>query len=148
MTAKKLSKPKPKSYSKAPATRSPDIYKRIREILASARAGVARTVNTTQVVSNWVIGREIVEDEQKGIRRAGYGDALLKDLSSILTRDFGRGYSVDNLESFRLFYSAYPSLIRNPRHCLGFLLRLRKARRYGSPDRSTLLFPGAITGYF
>jgi predicted nuclease of restriction endonuclease-like (RecB) superfamily len=109
MKAKKTSKPK--SVAKLPTKRSPDIYKRIREILNSARAGIARTVNTTQVVSNWLIGREIIEDEQNGIRRAGYGDALLKELSTKLTRDFGRGYSVDNLESFRLFYTAYPSLI-------------------------------------
>jgi predicted nuclease of restriction endonuclease-like (RecB) superfamily len=100
-----------KTVAKLAAKRSPDIYKRIREILDSARVGVARTVNTTQVVSNWLIGREIIEDDQKGVHRAGYGEALLKDLSSKLTRDFGRGYSVDNLESFRLFYSAYPSLI-------------------------------------
>jgi predicted nuclease of restriction endonuclease-like (RecB) superfamily len=109
MKAKKPSKPK--SAANLSTKRSPDIYKRIREILDSARIGVARTVNTTQVVSNWLIGREIIEDEQKGIRRAGYGEALLKELSTKLTRDFGRGYSVDNLESFRLFYSAYPSLI-------------------------------------
>ena len=109
MKAKKSSKPK--SAANLSTKRSPDIYKRIREILDSARIGVARTVNTTQVVSNWLIGREIIEDEQKGIRRAGYGEALLKELSTKLTRDFGRGYSVDNLESFRLFYSAYPSLI-------------------------------------
>ena len=109
MKAKKPSKPN--SAANLSTKRSPDIYKRIREILDSARIGVARTVNTTQVVSNWLIGREIIEDEQKGIRRAGYGEALLKELSTKLTRDFGRGYSVDNLESFRLFYSAYPSLI-------------------------------------
>ena len=80
------------------------IYGRIREILESARAGVARTVNTTQVIANWLIGREIVEEEQRGKKRAGYGRQLLADLSVRLLEDFGRGYSVDNLEAFRLFY--------------------------------------------
>ena len=42
------------------------LYERIRQILESARTSVARTVNTTQVVANWLIGREIVEEEQKG----------------------------------------------------------------------------------
>ena len=37
------------------------VYDRIREILESARASVARSVNSTQVVANWLIGREIVE---------------------------------------------------------------------------------------
>jgi hypothetical protein len=41
-------------------TSPPDLYGRIQRILESARMGVARTVNTTQVVANWMIGREIV----------------------------------------------------------------------------------------
>ena len=35
------------------------LYERVRQILKSARASVARTVNITQVVANWLIGREI-----------------------------------------------------------------------------------------
>lgn len=87
------------------------LYNRVRGILESARAGLARTVNTTQVIVNWMIGREIVEEEQQGRRRAGYGVKLLADLSAMLTREFGRGYSVDNLEAFRQFYLEYPRLI-------------------------------------
>ena len=50
--------------TKTPATIKPaPIYERIREILESARTTVARSVNTTQVVANWLIGREIVEEE-------------------------------------------------------------------------------------
>jgi predicted nuclease of restriction endonuclease-like (RecB) superfamily len=87
------------------------VYGRVREILESARAHVARTVNTSQVMANWLIGREIVEDEQRGRRRAGYGARLLAGLSAGLTQDYGRGYSVDNLEAFRQFYLEYPALI-------------------------------------
>lgn len=93
------------------ATPTPPLYARVREILDAARSNIARTVNTTQVVANWLIGREIVEDEQAGKRRAGYGAKLLADLSEQLGRDFGRGYSADNLEAFRQFYLAYPRLI-------------------------------------
>jgi predicted nuclease of restriction endonuclease-like (RecB) superfamily len=87
------------------------LFGRVREILESARINVARTVNTTQVMANWLIGREIVEAEQHGKRRAGYGEALLADLSAHLGREYGRGYSVDNLEAFRQFYLEYPRLI-------------------------------------
>ncbi|WP_244883436.1 DUF1016 N-terminal domain-containing protein [Variovorax paradoxus] len=87
------------------------LFSRVREILDTARAGVARTVNTTQVAANWLIGREIVEEEQRGQRRAGYGARLLADLSTRLNAEFGRGYSVDNLEAFRQFYLDYPQLI-------------------------------------
>ncbi|WDT82869.1 MAG: hypothetical protein MPW14_24975 (plasmid) [Candidatus Manganitrophus sp.] len=44
--------------------------------MESARAGAARSVNTAQVMSNWLIGREIVEEEQRGKKRAGYGKPL------------------------------------------------------------------------
>jgi predicted nuclease of restriction endonuclease-like (RecB) superfamily len=87
------------------------LYDRIRDILESARASVARTVNTTQVVANWLIGREIVEEEQAGKRRAAYGARSLWELAERLRCDFGSGYSVDNLEAFRKFYLQYPSLI-------------------------------------
>ena len=103
---------KPKATkSKKSLPDTPHLFDRIRDILESARSNIARTVNTTQVVANWLIGREIVEEEQQGKRRAGYGEALLVDLSERLGRDYGRGYSVDNLEAFRQFYLEYPRLI-------------------------------------
>src|SRR3972149_9591406 len=91
--------------------RRPQLYQRIRQILESARANVARSVNTTQVVANWLVGREIVEEEQRGKKRAGYGEQLLQDLSSRLTAEFGKGFSVDNLEMFRRFFLEYTSLL-------------------------------------
>jgi predicted nuclease of restriction endonuclease-like (RecB) superfamily len=87
------------------------VYRRIRDILDSARAGAARSVNTIHVVANWLIGREIVEEEQKGRRRAEYGRRLIENLSKRLVRDFGRGFAVRNLETFRAFYLGYPELV-------------------------------------
>lgn len=87
------------------------LYDRVREILDAARANVARTVNTTQVVVNWMVGREIVEAEQAGRRRADYGAELLQELAARLNADFGSGYGVDNLELFRRFYLEYPGLL-------------------------------------
>ncbi|HEX7478647.1 MAG TPA: DUF1016 N-terminal domain-containing protein [Polyangiales bacterium] len=89
----------------------PALYGRVRAILDAARTSVARTVNTTQVVANWMIGREIVEEEQAGKRRARYRAALLAELSERLALEFGSGYSPDNLEAFRKFYLEYPGLI-------------------------------------
>ena len=87
------------------------VYERIRQILESARTNVARTVNTTQVVANWLIGREIVEEEQRGHGRAEYGQQLILQLSEQLRKDFGTGYSAQNLFYMRQFYQSYPSLI-------------------------------------
>jgi predicted nuclease of restriction endonuclease-like (RecB) superfamily len=92
-------------------TRSSALYQRVREILESARAGVTRTVNTTQVIANWLIGREIVEEEQQGAKRAEYGGRLLEELSRKLTRDFGVGYSVQGLRYMRQFYLEFPELM-------------------------------------
>lgn len=87
------------------------LYQRILDILNAAKIGVSRTVNTTQVVSYWLIGREIVEQEQQGQQRAEYGESLLKDLSRRLTKDVGKGFSLSNLKYIRQFYLGFPDLL-------------------------------------
>ena len=70
------------------------LYDRIRQILESARTSVARSVNTTQVVANWLIGREIVEGEQNG--RLGRRNMDGMDNRRLCLRncsaEFGSGY--------------------------------------------------------
>ena len=102
------------------------LYQRIRGILESARASVSRSVNTTQVVANWLIGREIVEEEQRGKARAGYGERLLQKLGEHLTADFGEGYSVHNLKFMRRFYREYPRLLADA--SIGYAPRIQSAR--------------------
>lgn len=68
----------------------------------------ARSVNSVMTAAYWEIGRRIVEHEQGGAPRAGYDEALLAQLSLDLTKRFGRGFSVDRLETARLFYATYP----------------------------------------
>ena len=74
------------------------------ELLASARSAAARAVNTVMTATYWQIGRRIVEHEQSGKKRAGYGEELLARLAEDLTRRLGRGFSKRNLEQMRLFY--------------------------------------------
>ncbi len=76
----------------------------LRRLIHSARYSVATTVNTLQVMTNFEIGRRIVEHEQKGEKRAEYGKALLKELSAHLTEEFGKGFSVSNLQLMRKFF--------------------------------------------
>jgi hypothetical protein len=92
-----------------------ELYERVRQILESARRVAARSVNTAQVVANWLIGQEIVEEEQKGQRRAGYGEGLIRDLSAQLSSKYGSGYNLENLKFFRKFYFEYPQLIAGPK---------------------------------
>jgi len=98
-----------KGTARARSKASP-LYARIRQIMESARASAARSVNTTQVVANWLIGREVVEEEQKGKRRAGYGEELLVGLAERFRADAIPGYSVQNLRYMRQFYLIYPEL--------------------------------------
>lgn len=84
------------------------LYREIRAILESARAGAYRAVNTAMVQAYWQVGRLIVEHEQGGRKRAAYGEALLDDLSQRLTADFGRGFTTTNLRYMRSFYVAFP----------------------------------------
>lgn len=79
----------------------------IKELVNSAKQRVVTSINIAMVYTYYEIGRRIVEQEQKGANRAEYGKELLKQLSAILTKEFGRGYSSDNLNLFRKFYLVY-----------------------------------------
>jgi hypothetical protein len=76
----------------------------LRSLIQSARQTAATTVNALQVLTNFEIGRRIVEHEQKGAERAEYGKELLKVLSAQLTGEFGNGFSERNLEYMRKFF--------------------------------------------
>ena len=91
------------------ATKPPErLLERVVTILEEARTNVVRTVNSQMVIAYWLIGREIVEEEQQGQDRAEYGTRLLEELSEQLTRCYRKGFSLRNLRNFRLFYLAYP----------------------------------------
>ena len=82
-------------------------HTKIVDLLQSARNKVARTVNQTMVTTYFEIGRMIVEEEQGGKERAEYGKQILKELSDVLTKEFGKGFSVTNLKQMRQFYLIY-----------------------------------------
>ena len=79
----------------------------IRNLLQSARTNVLKQVNNIMVVTYFKIGKRIVEEEQKGKQRAGYGEKLIIELSKKLTKEFGKGFSERNLELMRKFYLMY-----------------------------------------
>lgn len=79
----------------------------IRELLINARQHVAVQVNTELLSTYWNVGRIIVEHEQENKERADYGKQTLRRLSKELTKEFGKGFSVSNLQFMRRFYQAY-----------------------------------------
>lgn len=94
--------------ARALARAAGSLYREIRAVLESARAGAYRAVNTAMVQAYWQVGRLIVEHEQGGLKRAAYGEAVLDDLSQRLTAEFGRGFTTTNLKYMRSFYVAFP----------------------------------------
>ncbi len=106
-----MSRPKKRAALPKAQSESAALLHRIREIWNAARSHAARSVNTAHVSANWLIGQQIVEAEQGGKARAGYGKQLLQTLSAELGVEYGEGFSVSALQYMRAFYLAYPELL-------------------------------------
>jgi predicted nuclease of restriction endonuclease-like (RecB) superfamily len=89
------------------------LYRELSTIIHSARKQAYRSINRTMVEAYWNIGRLIVEEEQAGKSRAGYGTFLLEGLGKRLTAEFGRGFSSANLKNFRQFYLVFSGGFRD-----------------------------------
>lgn len=79
----------------------------IKSILYKARSNVVSQVNGELLKAYWNIGRIVCEYEQSTPERADYGKQIMKNLSKELTREFGKGFSVSNLQFMRRFYLTY-----------------------------------------
>ena len=102
-----------------PTSNDTALFDRVITILDDARTHISRTVNSAMVIAYWLIGHEIVEEEQKGKKRAEYGKALIDDLSRRLTEHYGKGFSTTNLRYFRQFYLTYMNRGPEIRHPTG-----------------------------
>lgn len=84
----------------------------VAHLLESARRASVRTTNAIMTATYWEIGRRIVEFEQKGRKKAGYGEELIDRLAADLTGRFGRGFGRSNLFQMRAFYIAYSGIVQ------------------------------------
>jgi len=82
----------------------------ISKVIDAARRSAARSVNYIMTAAYWLIGRRIVESEQKGEIRAEYGKELIERLAADLSTRYGRGFSVRNVWQMKAFYLAWPIL--------------------------------------
>jgi DUF1016 N-terminal domain len=83
-----MKKPHQKAISQTPFAEYGGLIGGIAELLEAARRTAARTINALMTATYWEIGRRIVEFEQKGAARAGYGEQILSKLSHDLTVRF------------------------------------------------------------
>lgn len=106
---KKRSAKKPiATASRTTPVREDALFARVVDIIEGARGHISRSVNTAMVHAYWLIGREIVEVEQHGDKRADYGARLVEGLAKRLVGRVGKGFSVPNLRKMRQFYLTYP----------------------------------------
>ncbi len=89
-------------------TKSVDmLYGKITSHIDGARKSIQKTVDTEMIKAYWLIGRDIIQEEQSGQFRAEYGKSIIKQLSQKLQQRYKRGFSVQTLEKARKFYVLY-----------------------------------------
>ncbi len=83
-------------------------YQDVHEILDKAKSKTYEAANNIMTYAYWNVGKRIVEQEQKGNRKAKYGSYLIKRLSQELSEEYGTGFSVANIRNCRQLYLAFP----------------------------------------
>lgn len=84
-----------------------DLFVKVSNLIENSRKQVAKAMNTSMVYTYYGVGQYIVNFEQGGKNRAGYGKEVLKRLSVRLTDKYGNGWSVDTLEKSRMLFLVY-----------------------------------------
>lgn len=144
---KKLSQRKKATKAAPMKPAEDDLFARVVNIIEAARGHVARSVNTAMVQAYWLIGREVVEVEQQGETRAGYGDEVIERLAERLTSKVGQGFGARTLRRIRRFYVTFPEGSALPRELGGApkrtapLSKSRAAIRTAVLSKSQPAFP-------
>ena len=91
-------------------TLSTDLFARVSAIIDEGRKYVSTAVDLAEVYTKYQIGMYIVEEEQSGNKRAGYGKQILINLSERLTEKYADGWSAEQLRLIRKFYMTYSKI--------------------------------------
>ncbi len=121
-----------KNNTNSPLSNEQQFFSDVRELLRTSRETAYRSINSVMIKTYWHIGKRIVEQEQHGKARAGYGEYLIVNLSRYLTDCFGKGFTVANLWNFKRFYLTFTNLEQLSTHRVENLcwshLRLKRRR--------------------
>ena len=85
-----------------------ETYNVVRTYIVAAQKQVNTAVNFAMVTAYWNIGKQIYEACGES-ERAEYGKQLLQYLADKLTEEFGKGFTVRNLQMMRQFYLTFPN---------------------------------------
>ncbi len=81
-------------------------YNEVSNVIIQSRKHIYSVINQDLVLANWKIGK-MIDEKQKSLPRAEYGQKLIKELSIKMTKDFGSGYSKRNLANMRKFFRTF-----------------------------------------
>jgi hypothetical protein len=109
----------------------PKVLPEIRLIIETSRRHVATTANLVLVNLYWNIGRIIAGDIQKNKKRAGYGKQLIQELSEVLRKEYGKGFTRVNLQDMRRFFESFSIFQAEPVES-----KLSENRKGGDPKSS------------
>lgn len=87
------------------------LYNNISKYIDTARQRIQNSIDTEMVTAYWLIGKDIVIEEQNGGNRAEYGRHIIKELSKQLNLKYGKGFSATSLKNARYFYLTYSDTI-------------------------------------
>jgi len=82
----------------------------VRSIVEQGLQEAYHNVNTIAVHTYWLVGKRIVEEEQKGAKRAEYGKQIIKLLSDVLLVEYGNSFNEKNLRAFRALFLMFNDL--------------------------------------
>lgn len=102
------------------------LFENVKAVITETKLQIVRNINQAMVVTYFQIGKMIVDDEQLGRRRADYAKETISRLSTELNNEFGKGYSVSNLEYMRSFYLTYEDRI--PQSVIGKISKDTKSQ--------------------
>ena len=91
-------------------TTTNDITKDIETIVEQTKSTAVYAVNIALLQRNWLIGKRIDEEVLNHDNKDNYGKELIKKLSQILTKKYGKGFDSSNLRHFRNFYILYKNI--------------------------------------
>ncbi len=109
-----MSKPKGAELSnrtKLAITDMESLCRKSIDLIHYARNLAVQQINLIELMTNYALGRWIVEEQQNGQDRAQYGARLINKLAEALTAEFGRGYSRETIKNCRRFYLEYKDRI-------------------------------------
>nr|WP_245843502.1 PDDEXK nuclease domain-containing protein [Niastella vici] len=80
----------------------------IKAILSKARTRAYAIANSEMLNAYWLVGKRISQQELKGARKAQYGTFIIRELSTQLLQEFGKGFEERELRRMRQFYLYFP----------------------------------------